>query len=89
MKPRSDLDIQSDVLEELHWTANVKANEIGIAVKEGVVTLTGTVESYPGSANCPGCSSADSRSTWGRERDHGTAAHVGRAHRQRFGVWRW
>jgi len=46
MKPRSDMDLQSDVLDELTWTANVKANEIGVAVKEGVVTLTGMVESY-------------------------------------------
>ncbi|MGO8949687.1 MAG: BON domain-containing protein [Ktedonobacterales bacterium] len=46
MRLRSDLDIQSDVLDELNWTANVKANEIGVAVSEGVVTLTGTVESY-------------------------------------------
>jgi len=40
------MDLQSDVLDELTWTANVKANEIGVAVKEGVVTLTGMVESY-------------------------------------------
>ncbi len=46
IRPRSDLDIQSDVLDELSWTDNVKANEIGVAVKEGVVTLSGTVASY-------------------------------------------
>ena len=46
MKPRSDMDLQSDILDELTWTANVKVNEIGVAVKEGVVTLTGMVESY-------------------------------------------
>ena len=46
MSQLTDLDIQSDVLDELNWTPNVKANEIGVAVKEGVVTLTGTVESY-------------------------------------------
>ena len=45
-RSRTDLDTQSDVLDELNWTPNVKANEIGVAVKEGVVTLTGTVESY-------------------------------------------
>jgi osmotically-inducible protein OsmY len=45
-RSHSDLDIQSDVLDELNWTPNVKANEIGVAVKEGVVTLSGTVESY-------------------------------------------
>ena len=47
IKPRGDSDIQSDVQDELTWTSNVKSNEIGVAVKEGVVTLTGTVESYP------------------------------------------
>ena len=46
IKPRSDTDTQSDVLDELTWTSNVKSNEIGVAVIEGVVTLTGTVESY-------------------------------------------
>src|SRR5215472_7280758 len=43
---RSDTEIQSDVQDELTWTTNVKSNEIGVAVREGVVTLTGTVESY-------------------------------------------
>ena len=46
IKQRTDLDIQSDVLDELNWTAHVKASEIGVAVTEGVVTLTGTVETY-------------------------------------------
>jgi VCBS repeat-containing protein len=45
-RPRGDTDIQSDVQDELTWTSNVRSNEIGVAVKEGVVTLTGTVESY-------------------------------------------
>jgi osmotically-inducible protein OsmY len=43
---RRDVDIRQDVQEELSWTAHVHANEIGVSVKEGVVTLTGTVESY-------------------------------------------
>jgi osmotically-inducible protein OsmY len=41
-----DVDIQQDVQDELSWTAHVHPNEIGVAVKEGVVTLTGTVETY-------------------------------------------
>jgi osmotically-inducible protein OsmY len=45
-KLRTDLDIQSDVLDELSWTAHVHPNEIGVAVKSGVVTLTGNVETY-------------------------------------------
>src|SRR5437879_2524182 len=43
---RSDEQIQLDVLEELKWDARVQPNEIGVAVKDGVVTLTGWVDSY-------------------------------------------
>jgi osmotically-inducible protein OsmY len=43
---RSDEDIQRDVLEELRWDARVKPNEIGVAVKGGIVSLTGEVDSY-------------------------------------------
>ena len=45
-KTRSDADIQRDVLEELKWDARVQPNEIGVAVKDGIVTLTGWVDSY-------------------------------------------
>ncbi len=43
---RSDADIQTEVLAELKWEPRVQAPEIGVAVKEGVVTLTGWVDSY-------------------------------------------
>jgi osmotically-inducible protein OsmY len=43
---RSDQDIQRDVLAELKWDARVQPNEVGVAVKDGVVTLTGWVDSY-------------------------------------------
>ncbi|HEX6479768.1 MAG TPA: BON domain-containing protein [Ktedonobacteraceae bacterium] len=43
---RSDEEIQKDVLEELKWDARVRPNEIGVAVKDSVVTLTGWVDSY-------------------------------------------
>src|SRR2546426_2880992 len=39
-------DIQRNVLNELKWEPRVQPNEIGVAVKDGVVTLTGWVESY-------------------------------------------
>ena len=42
---QSDLDIQRDVLNELKWEPRVSAAHIGVSVKEGVVTLTGHVES--------------------------------------------
>src|SRR5437667_4115724 len=39
-------EIQKDVLAEFKWDARVRPNEIGVAVKDGVVTLTGWVDSY-------------------------------------------
>jgi osmotically-inducible protein OsmY len=41
-----DEQIQREVLAELDWDAKVRSNEIGVAAKDGVVTLTGWVESY-------------------------------------------
>src|SRR6266496_2356435 len=43
---RTDEEIQREVLEELQWEARVQPNEIGVVVKDGVVTLTGWVDSY-------------------------------------------
>ncbi len=43
---RTDEQIQRDVLAELKWDARVQPNEIGVAVKDGIVTLTGWVDSY-------------------------------------------
>ena len=43
---RTDEQIQQDVLEELKWDARVLPNEIGVAVKGGIVTLTGWVDTY-------------------------------------------
>ena len=37
---------QRDVFEELRWDPRVRETEIGIAVKDGVVTLSGFVDSY-------------------------------------------
>src|SRR4030081_3223946 len=42
----TDEQLQLDVLTELKWDARVQPNEIGIAVKDGVVTLMGWVDSY-------------------------------------------
>src|SRR5258705_10945213 len=43
---RTDEQIQRDVLEELNWDARVQPNEIGVAVKDGLVTLIGWIDSY-------------------------------------------
>ena len=40
---KTDQEIQRNVLEELKWDARVQPNEIGVAAKDGVVTLEGTV----------------------------------------------
>jgi len=43
---RTDEQIQTDVLEELQWDTRMQPNEIVVAVKDGIVTLTGWVDSY-------------------------------------------
>jgi osmotically-inducible protein OsmY len=43
---RTDAQLQADVLAELKWQPRVVPNEIGVAVKDGIVTLTGWVDSY-------------------------------------------
>jgi len=43
---KSDYQIQDDVMEELKWEPFLKASEIGVAVKNGIVTLSGHVDSY-------------------------------------------
>jgi osmotically-inducible protein OsmY len=43
---KSDQQIQQDVLAEFKWDARLKPNEVGVSVNDGVVTLTGWVDSY-------------------------------------------
>ena len=38
--------LQKDVMNELKWEPTIHAAEIGVAVKDGVVTLSGNVDSY-------------------------------------------
>lgn len=45
---KTDSQIQRDVMEELNWDPSLNASEIGVAVKDGVVTLSGYVEVYAG-----------------------------------------
>lgn len=42
----TDSDIKRDVEAELRWDPDIDATDIGVAVKDGVVTLTGFVRSY-------------------------------------------
>ncbi len=43
---RNDEQIQQDVLAALQRDARVQPNEIGVVVKDGIVTLTGWVDTY-------------------------------------------
>ena len=43
---KTDTQLQKDVMDELKWEATIHAVEIGVAVKDGVVTLSGNVDSY-------------------------------------------
>lgn len=43
---KTDMQLQQDVLAELKWEPAVNAAQIGVEVKDGVVTLAGHVASY-------------------------------------------
>jgi osmotically-inducible protein OsmY len=43
---KTDSELQQDVMNELQWEPMVKAAEIGVGVKDGVVTLSGYVDSF-------------------------------------------
>lgn len=43
---KTDSEIQKDVMDELRWDPILTASEIGVAVKKGIVTLSGTVNTY-------------------------------------------
>jgi len=43
---KTDADLKSDVMAELAWDPAVDANAIGVAVNDGVVTLTGHIQTY-------------------------------------------
>jgi osmotically-inducible protein OsmY len=43
---KTDIQIQKDVMEELKWQPFLNSSEIGVAVKNGIVTLSGIVDSY-------------------------------------------
>lgn len=44
---KTDLQLKNDVLDELEWEPSINAAEIGVAVKDGIVTLTGSVAHLP------------------------------------------
>jgi osmotically-inducible protein OsmY len=46
MTYKSDEEIRNDALFQLDWDSRLRRSDIGVSVKHGVVTLTGTVNSY-------------------------------------------
>ncbi len=43
---KTDKQLQADVMDELSWDPKLNSAEIGIAVKNGIVTLSGHVDNY-------------------------------------------
>jgi len=43
---KTDAEIQKNVMEELKWEPILNATEIGVSVKNGIVTLSGTVRTF-------------------------------------------
>lgn len=43
---KSDAAIQQDVMDQIKWNPLLNSSEIGVSVKNGVVTLSGQVDSY-------------------------------------------
>lgn len=43
---KTDTQLMRDVTDELHWTPEIEASNVGVIAKDGVVTLTGHVNSF-------------------------------------------
>jgi len=43
---KTDQQLQQSVIDELTWDPSAHASEIGVIVKDGVVTLDGEVSSF-------------------------------------------
>ncbi|KPN90567.1 BON domain-containing protein [Pseudomonas nunensis] len=43
---KTDQELKNDILAELRWEPSVNAEQIGVEVKDGIVTLAGHVNSY-------------------------------------------
>jgi len=44
---KNDVQIQTDVQNQLKWEPEMNAAQIGVAVNNGIVTLSGIVDTYP------------------------------------------
>ena len=43
---KTDAIIQNNVISELKWEPSVDASKIGVSVRDGVVTLSGYVDTF-------------------------------------------
>jgi len=43
---RSNAELQKNVQDAIKWEPLLNAAEIGVTAKDGIITLTGTVDSY-------------------------------------------
>jgi osmotically-inducible protein OsmY len=43
---KTDAELKQDIIAELTWEPSVNASQIGVEVKDGIVTLAGHVDSY-------------------------------------------
>ena len=43
---KSDLQLKDDIIAELKWEPSIKEAQIGVIVEDGIVSLTGSVESW-------------------------------------------
>lgn len=46
MMTKNNAQLQKDVIDELQWDPMTRSCEIGVAAKDGVITLSGTVHSF-------------------------------------------
>lgn len=44
---KTDKNLRTYVLDELDWEPSIEASDIGVAVSDGIVTLSGRIPSYP------------------------------------------
>jgi len=43
---KTDMQLKDDILAELEWSPDVNETDVGVIVKDGIVTLTGHLSSY-------------------------------------------
>ena len=43
---KTDSQLKKDVVAELEWERSINATNVGVSVKDGVVTLSGHIDTY-------------------------------------------